>query len=49
MFLKKKSGIIILTYMANKFRLHKLSNVDQFVMSYGGEFFFYLLIVLNPV
>lgn len=22
--------------MANRFRIHKLSNVDQFVMSYGG-------------
>ncbi|XP_055839630.1 uncharacterized protein LOC129907435 isoform X5 [Episyrphus balteatus] len=29
-------GVVILTAMANKFRLHKLSNVDQFVMSYGG-------------
>lgn len=37
------SGIIILTYMANKFRLHKLSNVDQFVMSYGGELFYLYL------
>lgn len=29
-------GIIVLTAMANRFRLHKLSRVDQFVMSYGG-------------
>lgn len=30
------AGVIILTAMANRFRIHKLSNVDQFVMSYGG-------------
>ncbi|KAL5279247.1 SLC9A1 family protein [Megaselia abdita] len=29
-------GVIILSAIANKFRLHKLSKVDQFVMSYGG-------------
>ncbi|XP_031624319.1 sodium/hydrogen exchanger 3 isoform X14 [Contarinia nasturtii] len=29
-------GIIILTAVANRFRLNKLSRVDQFVMSYGG-------------
>ncbi|XP_055920122.1 sodium/hydrogen exchanger 5 isoform X20 [Eupeodes corollae] len=29
-------GVVILVAMANRFRLHKLSNVDQFVMSYGG-------------
>lgn len=30
------AGIILLTGIANRFRLHKLSRVDQFVMSYGG-------------
>lgn len=29
-------GVIILVAIANRFRIHKLSNVDQFVMSYGG-------------
>ncbi|XP_022224457.2 uncharacterized protein LOC111075468 isoform X4 [Drosophila obscura] len=29
-------GVILLTAIANRFRLHKLSAVDQFVMSYGG-------------
>ncbi|KRG03654.1 sodium/hydrogen exchanger 3 isoform X17 [Drosophila mojavensis] len=29
-------GVIILSAIANRFRLHKLSRVDQFVMSYGG-------------
>lgn len=29
-------GVIILSAIANKFRLNKLSRVDQFVMSYGG-------------
>lgn len=31
------SGIIILSAIANRFRLNKLSRVDQFVMSYGGK------------
>lgn len=30
------TGIIILSAIANRFRLNKLSRVDQFVMSYGG-------------
>jgi len=29
-------GVIILTAIANQYRLHKLSKVDQFVMMYGG-------------
>ncbi|XP_037811920.1 sodium/hydrogen exchanger 3 isoform X14 [Lucilia sericata] len=29
-------GVIVLSAIANRFRLHKLSRVDQFVMSYGG-------------
>lgn len=30
------AGVVILSALANRFRLHKLSRVDQFVMSYGG-------------
>ena len=29
-------GVLILTALANRYRLHKLSRVDQFVMMYGG-------------
>lgn len=29
-------GTIVLSALANRFRLHKLGKVDQFVMSYGG-------------
>ncbi|CAD7087970.1 unnamed protein product [Hermetia illucens] len=29
-------GVVLLSALANRFRLHKLSKVDQFVMSYGG-------------
>ncbi|XP_055549028.1 uncharacterized protein LOC129732294 isoform X6 [Wyeomyia smithii] len=29
-------GVLILSALANRFRIHKLSKVDQFVMSYGG-------------
>lgn len=31
------SGVLLLTNLANRFRIHKLSKVDQFVMSYGGK------------
>lgn len=45
-------GVIILTALANRFRIHKLSNVDQFVMSYGGlrgAVAFALVLLINPV
>ncbi|XP_058446951.1 sodium/hydrogen exchanger 3 isoform X4 [Malaya genurostris] len=29
-------GVLLLSALANRFRIHKLSKVDQFVMSYGG-------------
>ncbi|XP_021928475.1 sodium/hydrogen exchanger 3-like isoform X3 [Zootermopsis nevadensis] len=29
-------GVILLTAIANRFRLHKLNKVEKFVMSYGG-------------
>ena len=29
-------GCIVLTQLANQFRLHKLNHVEKFVMSYGG-------------
>ncbi|KAK7873403.1 hypothetical protein R5R35_000199 [Gryllus longicercus] len=29
-------GVVLLTAVANRFRLHKLTRVDKFVMSYGG-------------
>ncbi|KAF5303352.1 hypothetical protein FQR65_LT08265 [Abscondita terminalis] len=29
-------GVILLTALANRFRLHQLSKVEKFVMSYGG-------------
>ncbi|XP_031777395.1 sodium/hydrogen exchanger 5-like isoform X2 [Nasonia vitripennis] len=29
-------GVIVLTAVANQFRLHKLNSVEKFVMSYGG-------------
>lgn len=31
-------GVVLLSALANRFRLHKLSKVDQFVMSYGGDY-----------
>jgi NhaP-type Na+/H+ or K+/H+ antiporter len=45
------AGVIILVYMANKFRIHKLSKVDQFVMSYGGlrgAVAFALVLLIDP-
>ena len=29
-------GVILLTEVANRFRLHKLDWVEKFIMSYGG-------------
>ena len=29
-------GVLILTALANNYRLHKLAMIDQFVMMYGG-------------
>lgn len=45
-------GVILLTYIANRFRIHKLSNVDQFVMSYGGlrgAVAFALVLLIDPL
>lgn len=45
------SGVIILTFMANKFRLHQLSKVEKFVMSYGGlrgAVAFALVLLIDP-
>lgn len=44
-------GVILLSALANKFRLHKLSRVDQFVMSYGGlrgAVAFALVLLIDP-
>lgn len=44
-------GVIILVALANRFRIHKLSNVDQFVMSYGGlrgAVAFALVLLIDP-
>lgn len=30
------TGVFLLSAMANRYRLHKLKRVDQFVMMYGG-------------
>ena len=30
------TGVLALTFLANKFRLDKIDMVDQFVMAYGG-------------
>ena len=29
-------GVLLLVFIANQYRLHKLKMVDQFVMMYGG-------------
>lgn len=44
-------GVVILTAIANRFRLHKLTRVDKFVMSYGGlrgAVAFALVMLINP-
>lgn len=45
------TGVIILTALANKFRLHQLSKVEKFVMSYGGlrgAVAFALVLLIDP-
>ncbi|XP_070491911.1 sodium/hydrogen exchanger 3 isoform X2 [Chironomus tepperi] len=44
-------GVIVLVAIANRFRIHKLSKVDQFVMSYGGlrgAIAFALVLLIDP-
>ncbi|CAG9857170.1 unnamed protein product [Phyllotreta striolata] len=44
-------GVIILTALANRFRLNQLSTVDKFVMSYGGlrgAVAFALVLLIDP-
>lgn len=44
-------GSVVLSGLANRFRLHKLGKVDQFVMSYGGlrgAVAFALVLLIKP-
>jgi NhaP-type Na+/H+ or K+/H+ antiporter len=44
-------GVLVLTAIANNYRLHKLSTVDQFVMMYGGlrgAVAFALVLLIDP-
>ncbi|XP_026481196.1 sodium/hydrogen exchanger 3-like isoform X2 [Ctenocephalides felis] len=44
-------GVVILTALANRFRLHKLNRVEKFVMSYGGlrgAVAFALVLLIDP-
>ncbi|XP_055590057.1 sodium/hydrogen exchanger 3 [Uranotaenia lowii] len=44
-------GVLVLSALANRFRIHKLSKVDQFVMSYGGlrgAVAFALVLLVSP-
>ncbi|KAF4524854.1 hypothetical protein B566_EDAN014535 [Ephemera danica] len=45
------SGVMVLTAVANKFRLHQLKGVEKFVMSYGGlrgAVAFALVLLIDP-
>ncbi|XP_060818789.1 sodium/hydrogen exchanger 3 isoform X1 [Bombus pascuorum] len=45
-------GVILLTALANQFRLHKLNKVEKFVMSYGGlrgAVAFALVLLIDPL
>lgn len=45
------AGVIVLTALANQFRLHKLDKVEKFVMSYGGlrgAVAFALVLLIDP-
>ncbi|CAH0546996.1 unnamed protein product [Brassicogethes aeneus] len=48
---QKEWGVIIFTAIANRFRLHQLSTVEKFVMSYGGlrgAVAFALVLLIDP-
>lgn len=45
------TGVIVLSAVANQFRLHKLDKVEKFVMSYGGlrgAVAFALVLLIDP-
>lgn len=45
------AGVVVLTELANRFRLHKLEKVEKFVMSYGGlrgAVAFALVLLVDP-
>ncbi|KAL1517186.1 hypothetical protein ABEB36_000983 [Hypothenemus hampei] len=45
-------GVIVLTAIANRFRIHQLSKVEKFVMSYGGlrgAVAFALVLLIDPI
>ena len=45
------TGVLILSALANNYRLHKLKVVDQFVMMYGGlrgAVAFALVLLIDP-
>lgn len=51
MFFYLSLGVIILTAIANRFRLQKLNKVEKFVMSYGGlrgAVAFALVLLIEP-
>ena len=46
------TGVVLLTEIANYFRLHQLNRVEKFVMSYGGlrgAIAFALVLLIDPV
>ena len=48
---RDSTGVIVLTELANRFRLHKLNRVEKFVMSYGGlrgAVAFALVLLVDP-
>lgn len=45
------AGVVLLTEIANYFRLHQLNRVEKFVMSYGGlrgAIAFALVLLIDP-
>lgn len=49
-FLICLAGVIVITAVLNRFRLHRMNKVEQFIMSYGGlrgAVAFALVLVIN--